>query len=166
MGPGQAAGTDLSTRNPLGRLEFHVKSNDCGRGEQAGESTLNARSQKKYLAGLFQPGPTSNAVMLPSSLADTQHAARLSAKDAFLAADIGHIDLSTAQKNPELTRPDAGGDARGGRRRRLGQRLADAPEHRAGALGTMVQHPTPECVGRQRGSIEKSLNDVASKLGE
>ena len=30
----------------------------------------------------------------------------------------------------------------------------------------MVEQPTPECVRRQRGSVEKSLNDVASKLGE
>jgi len=37
-GPGQAAGNDLSTGRSLERPEFHVKSNDCGRGEEAGGS--------------------------------------------------------------------------------------------------------------------------------
>jgi hypothetical protein len=69
-------------------------------GEEAGggERRLNARSQKKYLAGLFQPGPTSNAAMLPRPSPIPNTRLDLLAKDAFLAADIGHIDPSTAQK--------------------------------------------------------------------
>src|SRR3984885_10375069 len=47
-----------------------------------------------------------------------------------------------------------------------GDRTADASQHGARLVGTMVKQPSSEGRRRQRGRVEESLDDIAAELGQ